>query len=933
MTGAANSQNQNSHEARLALHYFAADSDTFWHWDEHFESIVWITGTTIAFYQEVVAILRALAPEGLPAFDAIALFAAACRDGWSDDANLAQQWNDWADNRPLEIDKIGLRQALLELHQITRRYSKSAEEKGALAAIVFENCRRVVPSVDAAHIVAHLEKRSLAEIGKRQASLTRLSDALQDLATGISAIDADDIGKRMETGLAGQIFAAAIADIPEATRARFLLRELHEEEEEGELGGIASIALNLMAAVHIPRAIDEPESLPLGGYSDISNRGAPDRLLLTELAQDDDVLATRINLNEALYLHREAPPRTPLRQRDIIIDTGIRMWGVPRVFATALGLAFSATANERQSLRVFRPSATNERAEPVNLFSKEGLTAHLSELATSVHPGLAVRSGIEERDCGRDGDLIVITHPDAFEDVSFHEMLKSIVKDPIYVALVDGLGNYSLWQWSPRGKKRLQHARCQLDGILTPGSHTLASIINPDIDTSLPLALRMREFPLLAAQTLHAEQATYHPEIGLASWFRDGRVIVWEHHQHGGRMLQNPGCIAHVLWIWLEPKRREILLVRAEGSDLPPVLARISLDGKETRSMSLDIPPTDAHLACSFHPSGHLLCALSGREIIAYSLASGERVSSLVPEETGRLFGRYFQQVSNQWRILLLRESTLSQEAVPTDTLPKSKILRCFDRDGHEGIHVILENGSIFRLKPEASLVHKMPSGVRQVRTISRDGHRILYVNQEDNLLLLDLNLGRFETIPPRARSSVQLVEKGVARIHKRTPTLRKNFRSIGFVSDSGRGTPCLFLITLNNQIMLVQHAPEQGMIHLRHTHSGPDGLQKIALTPLKSPFGENHSLSVAETADGTRFYLDGRGYLHIVPSDPTLPQVAIVLKDGMLSGWFSDGAWFGDRYFIGDHSPIDSASAFDRLNHCLRNLQPLDIESSWKSG
>ena len=60
----------------------------------------------------------------------------------------------------------------------------------------------------------------------------------------------------------------------------------------------------------------------------------------------------------------------------------------------------------------------------------------------------------------------------------------------------------------------------------------------------------------------------------------------------------------------------------------------------------------------------------------------------------------------------------------------------------------------------------------------------------------------------------------------------------------------------------------------------------------------------------------------YIIPGDPTLPQVALVMKDGMLSGWFSDGAWFGDRYFVGDHTPIDSASAFDRLTHCFRNLK-----------
>src|SRR5256885_8519178 len=37
-----------------------------------------------------------------------------------------------------------------------------------------------------------------------------------------------------------------------------------------------------------------------------------------------------------LFRSREAPPQPPPNRRWILLDSGIRLWGVPRVFATAV---------------------------------------------------------------------------------------------------------------------------------------------------------------------------------------------------------------------------------------------------------------------------------------------------------------------------------------------------------------------------------------------------------------------------------------------------------------------------------------------------------------------------------------------------------------------------------------------------------------------
>ena len=98
-------------------------------------------------------------------------------------------------------------------------------------------------------------------------------------------------------------------------------------------------ARELLAALRLPRPLVVREDLPIGGVADLTNRGDLDRLLLSELAHDDLTLATRVALNEALYMRREPPLGEPPRTLWLLLDSGVRLWGWPRVFATAAALA------------------------------------------------------------------------------------------------------------------------------------------------------------------------------------------------------------------------------------------------------------------------------------------------------------------------------------------------------------------------------------------------------------------------------------------------------------------------------------------------------------------------------------------------------------------------------------------------------------------
>jgi hypothetical protein len=167
----------------------------------------------------------------------------------------------------------------------------------------------------------------------------------------------------MQTGL-DELPCAAPLELAARKSVRQLLAELENDEE---LCGLARLARDLMAAISLPRTITDRDTLPLGGVSDIANRGQPDRLLLSEVAHDDLTLAARIALREALYLRREAPLRNPPSRRTILLDAAIRMWGIPRVFATSVALALPPKIALHRFLhadRLERAAVRGARAHP-----------------------------------------------------------------------------------------------------------------------------------------------------------------------------------------------------------------------------------------------------------------------------------------------------------------------------------------------------------------------------------------------------------------------------------------------------------------------------------------------------------------------------------------------------------------------------------------
>src|SRR5690606_25553091 len=79
---------------------------------------------------------------------------------------------------------------------------------------------------------------------------------------------------------------------------------ISELEAEPDTFHVAALIRRIWSGLAIPFHSSHPSIQPLGGVSDISNRGALDKLLISEYANDDLLFLSRLANGEALYINR-----------------------------------------------------------------------------------------------------------------------------------------------------------------------------------------------------------------------------------------------------------------------------------------------------------------------------------------------------------------------------------------------------------------------------------------------------------------------------------------------------------------------------------------------------------------------------------------------------------------------------------------------------
>ena len=951
----------------FVAYYLLPPTDRSWRWSHSAEAVEWADGTTIAFAAEIAHVIQRLAHIGLPPFDALLLVLAACRDSWPTQKNSLDRVLKLAAESPrlpeagrviLTDQLAAVRAGLESIHAIPRELRVGSDQVVTIAAQVFDgipdDCKSLTPSGSAAMI--QVFERGLDGHALNQAAEDRYrwSRAVYALYETLTRFDASTLELKRKTGL-DRLVTPAEMDVPPFERVRGLLRTL---DCDNEFGAITKLARRLMAAVHIPRPLSDPEELPMGGISDISHRGPLDRLLLSELANDDLTLAARLALNEALYLRRETPPSTPRGRRAILLDTGIRLWGVPRVFATAVGLALAATATTATELLVFRAQGAD--VVPVDLTTREGLIEHLAALETAPHPAGAIEPFLCQVAPGLTPlDAFVVTHRKCLEDRDFRRTLPHGC-DPLYCALVDADGSFRLVAFTHRGHRDLIEASFALDEVLEPSrpDRPRVELIDPRAPRGLPAILSVDPFPLLIPCTIRPKRSVYCPQCGIVTITPDGRLMHNDPSRVGARQLAANVPKGHLRWASVDDDGTAHLVV---GDDPHLITANLP---SGCCSIHL-LTPRPARRA-SFVEHNRVLLSIDNEgydvntklfgQFLVFDLTTGaHRFTAGAKGCVSSLGGRFYSSTAG-WFAMVWDGSQIRFEAVNTGPWSTTdSLLYIFDRRGRDGPWILTRSGMIVSTATQERVTLGKRFTANRVIGVSRDGNRLVVFGTLEATpsfrgclrICVDLESGlvaegdyasitaRFlepelawPNIEEHLAESVYEAYWGTTGLRKQAMAYRnkliprKRFR--GVIVETGTG---LSLVTFRFRQVLLK-PPFSGIGTMRfvdagRARAGPgDGF--FAFAPTESPPGVRYSLQVADLPGGNKVYLDSRGLLHLQPSDPDIPETTLVVFDGWpVAGWSSDGACCGGSHFLLNPGPSDERIVFANVRRFLERVWP----------
>jgi hypothetical protein len=172
----------------------------------------------------------------------------------------------------------------------------------------------------------------------------------------------------------------------------------------------------------------------------------------------------RLANNEALYLRREELPSNPEKQRILLIDTTLKMWGLPRVFAVSAALA--CAHNNKAKARIASYTLSGTGFNEIDLTTKEGVVHSLEQLDAALHCGRGLSQFMTQQPMREEDEVFLITEEEITHSVLFQSILASLKKPVNFLVTVSRNGELRFYEYSKGRKKQLSEARFDLQELL-----------------------------------------------------------------------------------------------------------------------------------------------------------------------------------------------------------------------------------------------------------------------------------------------------------------------------------------------------------------------------------------------------------------------------------------------------------------------------------
>jgi hypothetical protein len=442
--------------------YFQSFENYFWQWEELGEVVSIPNGSTIAYKAFLKEIIPVISIQGLPPFGALLLAIIATNaNGKQILSELDSRMMD--DDGHLKREKLKATDFLNLLASVPEEFKKGTK-KIQLFLAVFEKCHGVISIKKSQEIIRmisspdgwddsltpvpyhkHILLQDLRVFSVLSSKLTTVQQILDKVA---NLPDLSDFFELLEPAVEeGAIVPTDFVD------------ELIANNRTHPVG---TLIKHLWGGLTIPVHSSLPSSQPLGGISDLTNKGDFDKLLVSEFANDDLVFLSRLANNEALFIQREIPPQQNDLERIILIDSSLKNWGTPKTLAFAIMLAISKHPKTDIPCRSF---VLGDTYKEVNSDSISSLIDALSILDAKLNAVNGLTSYLSDFPANKNQEIFVITEESTIKQPAMLKAVNEFHHAVAYWIYTDALGNIDVYKKQQHSKRLLQHIRLPLEDL------------------------------------------------------------------------------------------------------------------------------------------------------------------------------------------------------------------------------------------------------------------------------------------------------------------------------------------------------------------------------------------------------------------------------------------------------------------------------------
>lgn len=458
--------------------YFQSYNDYFWEWenqlfseDSVFESITIPNGQTIGYEKFIFEILEFLSEESVPPFGSL-LLAIVATNPEGEHAiemihNLIKSKNIVTAFPQSQSFRVGASINFIKMLSNLPEEYKTGEKRMKLFQTIFHQCHNRVSSSDAKYLIKeykdhrhHLVRASVkdefndANFRKDFRTLALLKvtfPTVQSIINAMESIPYEDLNEQLDEDV--------LEEKKLTDKVTNFIDQLIQEDKTFYVG---SLIKRLWSGLNIPLHHSHPSKQPLGGISDLTNKGDFDKLVISEFAYDDDVFMSRIANCEALYIQREVPPEADKFTRILLIDNTLKNWGNPKILAFASAIAIARHPKTDIECRVF---VVGQEFSEIAITNVNEVITALSELSGKLDCATGIDLFFQENKINsKNQEVFLFSSDESLKLAPMQRVMNTYFDDIKYVFAI-GMQNINVYKNHNKGRKMLPQIVLPLDQL------------------------------------------------------------------------------------------------------------------------------------------------------------------------------------------------------------------------------------------------------------------------------------------------------------------------------------------------------------------------------------------------------------------------------------------------------------------------------------